>query len=159
MKSFCSHRGVEWHENWQNKYAGARPKKDGVILAQQLVTFFHPLYLTTTKNALAPSEINYGLELVIPTGSLPWVKNVCRSKELRSTCQKKYKLFILGPFPSLFKVRLKCLLLRFLVLLRFITTSPPRVINQISCKSNAANQASNVLWSLDLCILILVLIL
>ena len=128
MKSFCSHLGVEWHENWQNKYAGARPKKDGVILARQLVTFFHPLYLTTTKNALARSEINYGLELVIPTGSLPWVKNVCRSKELRSTCQKKYKLFILGPFPSLFKVRLKCLLLRFLALLRFITSSPPRVI-------------------------------
>ena len=51
MKSFCSHRGVEWHENWQNKYAGARPKKDGVILARQLVTFFHPLYLTSSSRA------------------------------------------------------------------------------------------------------------
>ena len=55
----------EWHENWQNKYAGARPKKDGVILLEQLVTFFHSLYLTT-KNALPWSKINYGLELVIP---------------------------------------------------------------------------------------------
>ena len=55
----------EWHENWQNKYAGARPKKDGVILLGQLVTFFHSLYLTT-KNALPWSKINYGLELVIP---------------------------------------------------------------------------------------------
>ena len=55
----------EWHENWQNKYAGARPKKDGVILRGQLVTFFHSLYLTT-KNALPWSKINYGLELVIP---------------------------------------------------------------------------------------------
>ena len=55
----------EWQENWQNKYAGARPKKDGVILLEQLVTFFHSLYLTT-KNALPWSKINYGLELVIP---------------------------------------------------------------------------------------------
>ena len=98
MKSFCSHLGVEWHENWQNKYAGARPKKDGVILARQLVTFFHPLYLTTTKNALARSEINYGLELVIPTGSLPWVKNVCRLKRAEVDLSKEIQTIHLGHF-------------------------------------------------------------
>ena len=104
------------------------------------ISHLFPFFISRgrTKNALAEGKINYGLELVIPTGSPPWVKNlkterswgrlVLRNtntikykykyhqiqiqsnkntnwftalgqksldwKELRSTCLKKYKLFI-----------------------------------------------------------------
>ena len=93
---------AEWHENWQNKYAEGTTEERWGYLAPTISHLFpsfisHQQQQGSTKNALAWGTINYGLELVIPTGSPPWVKNVCPgSKELRSTCLKKHKLFILS---------------------------------------------------------------
>ena len=70
---------VEWHENWQNKYAEGTTEERWGYLAPTISHLF-PFFIShqgSTKNALAGGEINYGLQLVIPTGSPPWVKNVC----------------------------------------------------------------------------------
>ena len=55
----------------------ARGEERWGYLARTISHLF-PFFIShgSTKNALAVGKINYGLELVIPTGSVPWVKNV-----------------------------------------------------------------------------------
>ena len=55
----------------------ARGEERWGYLARTISHLF-PFFIShgSTKNALAVGKINYGLELVIPTGSPPWVKNV-----------------------------------------------------------------------------------
>ena len=85
---------VEWHENWQNKYAEGTTEERWGYLAPTISHLF-PFFISHQHKECFGRGQN---QLWAGTGHTNWFTALGQKcvawKELRSTCLKKYKLFI-----------------------------------------------------------------
>ena len=98
MKSFCSHRGVEWHENWQNKYAGGTAEERWGYLGPTISHLFPSFISHHHKECFGP-ERN---QLWAGTGHTNWFTALGQKcvplKRAEVDLSKEIQTIHLGPF-------------------------------------------------------------